>query len=215
MFKINRRDSQGVDLPVVLDDLSDIYSIDLIITYDPQELMLNRVSKSPVVSDWLFAQAIPEPGKIKISMAGVSVPEGNGSIIDLSFSFLIGDISQLPNITGMQLNGKRISVSIENVPDRSALHQNYPNPCNTETWIPYLLSSESEVYLNIYNSYGEIVKNFNLGTQEPGHYIDISKAIKWDCKNEFGEKVSSGIYFYELHAGKYVSIKKLVIIQQK
>ncbi|MDQ1317216.1 MAG: type sorting protein, partial [Candidatus Poribacteria bacterium] len=205
MLKINHHDSARIDMSVVLDDSSGVYSVDFIITYDPQELVINRVSKSPVFSDWLFAQATPESGKLKISMAGLSAFNGNESIADLSFRFLM-ESTQLPKITGIQLNGRRISVSIENLPDHSALLQNYPNPCNNETWIPYLLPYQSKVYVGIYNSNGNIIRSFNLGIKEPGDYTDKSKAVYWDCRNEFGEKISNGIYFYEIRMDKYASL---------
>jgi len=211
VLKINHNDSAGLDMSVVLDDSSGIYSVDLIITYDPQVLAINQASKSSTFSDWLFAQATPESGKLKIAMAGFSAISGNGSIADLSFSSLM-EGRQLPIITGIQLNGRRISVSIENVPDHSALLQNYPNPCNNETWIPYLLSFQSKVYVCIYNSKGNIIRSFNLGTKEPGDYTNKSKAVFWDCRNESGEKVSSGIYFYEIRTDKYSSIKKMIVI---
>jgi len=213
-LKIDRHNSDALDMSVMLDDSSGVYSIDVTIIYDPQELVINYVSKSSVVSDWLFAQAVPESGKLKVSMTGISTPNGNGSIADLSFKYLMEDNAKLPSIAGIQLNGRRIGVSIENIPDRSNLQQNYPNPCNNGTWIPYLLSSKSEAYMSIYNSSGKLVRRFNMGTKEPGDYSNKSKAAYWDCRNESDEKVSSGIYFYELHADRYVSIKKMVVIQQ-
>jgi hypothetical protein len=213
-LKINHRDTQGMDASIILDDSSGIFSIDLIITYNPQELTVKRAAKSLNTSDWLFAQAVSDPGKLRISLAGISPPKGNGSIIDVSLGSLIEDGTQLPNITGIQLNGRKIGVLIENTPDQSALLQNYPNPCKSETWIPYLLSSESEVHISIYNSNGEIVRKFDLGAKVSGHYVDKSSAVYWDCRNESGEMVSSGIYFYELRAGKYISTKKMVVTQR-
>jgi hypothetical protein len=58
------------------------------------------------------------------------------------------------------------------------------------------------------------VRKFDLGAKVSGHYVDKSSAVYWDCRNESGEMVSSGIYFYELRAGKYISTKKMVVTQR-
>ncbi|MBD3180836.1 T9SS type A sorting domain-containing protein, partial [Candidatus Poribacteria bacterium] len=88
------------------------------------------------------------------------------------------------------------------------LMQNYPNPFNPETWIPYQLSKPADVTIFIYNVDGRIVKRLKLGYMMPGYYIDRSRAAYWDGKNEAGEEVASGIYFYIIDAGDYRHIKR-------
>jgi hypothetical protein len=98
------------------------------------------------------------------------------------------------------------------VPDSMELLQNYPNPFNPETWIPYRLSESTEVKLRIYNTSGRLIRTLELGQQRPGAYVDKERAIYWDGKNENGEDVSSGVYFYELSTtGKFVSVRKMVL----
>ena len=98
-------------------------------------------------------------------------------------------------------------------PDKTALLTNYPNPFNPETWIPYQLASAVDVKLTIYDTKGELVRRLDLGYQPVGYYIDRAKAAYWDGRNESGESVASGIYFYQLRAGDYTALRRMVIVK--
>ena len=87
-------------------------------------------------------------------------------------------------------------------PQETTLLPNYPNPFNPETWIPYHLSDDADVQISIYNTKGALVRWLDLGHQIAGYYTDRTKAAYWDGKNEFGEQVASGVYFYHLSAGR-------------
>ena len=97
------------------------------------------------------------------------------------------------------------------IPVKTKLLNNYPNPFNPETWIPYQLSEPGEVSLRIYTADGKIVRNFMLGYQNIGIYKNRSRAIYWNGKNNFGEPVASGLYFYTLTAGDFTTTKKMLI----
>jgi len=99
------------------------------------------------------------------------------------------------------------------VPLASGLGQNYPNPFNPETWIPYQIREEAEVGIAIYNARGDLIRNFNLGLKPVGYYTTSDKAVYWDGRNNGGEDVASGIYFYRLIAGSQTEIKKMIIIR--
>ncbi len=94
---------------------------------------------------------------------------------------------------------------------KSELLQNYPNPCNPETWIPFRLSEPCEVTISIYTASGQLVKKIDLGYKEIGDYTDKKSSVYWDGLNESGEKVSSGIYFYSIKAGNFQSVKKMIV----
>ena len=97
------------------------------------------------------------------------------------------------------------------VPELSQLLQNYPNPFNPETWIPYRLSESAHVRLSIYGVSGRLIRTLDMGAQKPGTYTSRERAIYWDGRNDNGEAVSSGIYFYQLWAGEFDSVRKMVI----
>ena len=98
-------------------------------------------------------------------------------------------------------------------PERTALLTNYPNPFNPETWIPYQLSEPAEVTLRIYAVSGILVRTLNLGHQPVGIYHQRSRAAYWNGKNELGESVASGVYFYTLTAGDFTATRKMLIMK--
>ena len=89
------------------------------------------------------------------------------------------------------------------VPKETALLANYPNPFNPETWIPYQLADPAEVTLTIYAVDGRVVQQLTLGHQPAGMYRNKKRAAYWDGRNEQGERVASGVYFYKLTAGDF------------
>ena len=97
------------------------------------------------------------------------------------------------------------------LPEETALLPNYPNPFNPETWIPYHLSEPAKVTLTIYAVNGAKVRTLALGLMPAGIYQSRSRAAYWDGRNNVGEPVASGIYFYTLKAGEFTSTRKLII----
>ena len=97
------------------------------------------------------------------------------------------------------------------VPKETALLPNYPNPFNPETWIPYQLSEPAEVILTIYAVDGQMIRRLAFGHQLAGTYRSKSRAAYWDGRNEVGEAVASGVYFYTLTAGEFTATRKMLI----
>ncbi len=96
-------------------------------------------------------------------------------------------------------------------PENTTLLANYPNPFNPETWIPYHLAKSADVTLHIYAANGVLVRTLVLGHQPTGIYQSRSRAVYWDGRNEFGEPVASGIYFYTFRAGDFTATRKMLI----
>ena len=88
---------------------------------------------------------------------------------------------------------------------------NYPNPFNPETWIPYQLATDANVTLTIYNVNGVPVRALDLGHQPAGVYHARNHAAYWDGRNEQGERVASGVYFYTLSAGDFTATRRMLI----
>ena len=97
------------------------------------------------------------------------------------------------------------------VPKETALHANYPNPFNPETWIPYQLAVPAEVTLTIYSMNGGAVRRLEMGHQAAGMYQRRNRAAHWDGRNQRGEFVASGLYFYTLKAGEFTATRKMLI----
>ena len=102
-----------------------------------------------------------------------------------------------------------VNLLAELKPDFTVLHPNYPNPFNPETWIPYQLAMPAEVTLTIYDMNGQTVRHLALGHQAAGMYQSRSRAVYWDGRNQLGESVASGLYFYTLIAGEFMATRKM------
>ena len=105
------------------------------------------------------------------------------------------------------------SVLVSIRPDKTTLLPNYPNPFNPETWIPYRLARTTDVQITIYNAHGIAVRHLELGHQSTGYYTSRNRAAYWDGKNDFGERVTSGIYFYQLQADTISPLRRMVTLK--
>ena len=97
------------------------------------------------------------------------------------------------------------------IPKQTVLLANYPNPFNPETWLPYQLANDAEVAIRIYSSTGHLVRHLDLGFQEAGYYVGKSRAAYWDGRNDLGEQLASGVYFYQLRTPESSAPRKMVI----
>ncbi len=94
------------------------------------------------------------------------------------------------------------------VPSEFALHGNYPNPFNPTTTIAYDLATDGNITLGVFNLLGQRVRTLVSGYQLAGSY-----RILWNGQNDVGHQVSSGVYFYRLHAGRYVKTNRMVLLK--
>ncbi|MCK4652932.1 MAG: T9SS type A sorting domain-containing protein, partial [Candidatus Cloacimonetes bacterium] len=89
------------------------------------------------------------------------------------------------------------------------LYQNYPNPFNPETTIKFTTkNTEKNTKLTIYNIKGQKVKTLLNEKLDAGTH-----QVVWNGKDENGKSVTSGIYFYKLKAGNYISTKKMILLK--
>ena len=98
-------------------------------------------------------------------------------------------------------------------PTETILLPNYPNPFNPETWIPYQLANPSDVQITIYDTRGATIRRLALGHQPQGYYTTRSRAAYWDGRNDLGERVATGVYFYQLQADGMSPLRKMVILK--
>ena len=94
---------------------------------------------------------------------------------------------------------------------RPELLQNFPNPFNPETWIPYRLPDDGEVTISIYALRGDLMRTLHLGVRPAGDHVGRSGAAYWDGRDENGEPAASGVYFYQMKTAKYTAIKRLTV----
>ena len=96
---------------------------------------------------------------------------------------------------------------------RTSLMQNFPNPFNPETWIPYYLVEATTVTVRIYNVKGELIRSINVGKQAAGAYTNRQRAVYWDGKDDTGQSVASGVYFYQLLADDFSETRRMVVMK--
>ena len=131
-------------------------------------------------------------------------PDGNVESQTVSFT-----------VTPEHLANAVLSVRLDGIgkPSQNLLLQNYPNPFNPETWIPYQLSEDSSVSVSIYDTTGKLIRTLSLGFQPTGFYNSRERAAYWDGRNALGERVASGIYFYQLTTPAFQQTRRLVIVK--
>ena len=127
-------------------------------------------------------------------------------------------IAELEN-SSLSTEQKRVLEQLKNLlrqrtlPKQTALLQNYPNPFNPETWIPFQLAQDAPVTIRIYNTKGQIIRRLHLGNQKAGIYVAKDKAAYWEGRDKLGQKVASGVYYYTLQAGNFMTTRKMVILK--
>jgi hypothetical protein len=99
------------------------------------------------------------------------------------------------------------------VPQEFALFQNYPNPFNPSTRIQYSLEKATQVSLKVYNLLGHEVATLVNGRQQAGSYTVPFSAIGGSASGGNTSTFASGVYFYRLEAGSFVSTKKLILMK--
>ncbi len=143
----------------------------------------------------------------------VGFVRGNGTTTQASFySFTDNNVSKGTNsyrlkqidYDGSYSYSKTISVDIE-APSRFSLEQNYPNPFNPMTNIQYSIGSRQFVTLKVYDVLGNEVTTLVNEEKDAGFYNQ-----SFDVQNS---KIATGVYFYELRAGNFVSAKSMTIIK--
>jgi hypothetical protein len=90
------------------------------------------------------------------------------------------------------------------------LYRNRPHRFESRTWMPYRLKEAADVVIKIYTRPGQLVRTLELGHKNAGSYTRRDTAAYWDGKNEVGEYVSAGVYFYTMQAGNFRATERMV-----
>ncbi|MBC8526795.1 MAG: T9SS type A sorting domain-containing protein, partial [Candidatus Cloacimonetes bacterium] len=108
---------------------------------------------------------------------------------------------------GKEVTTKRLEVNVrQNLPEKFAFYQNYPNPFSTNTLIRYDLPEDVHVNIQIYNVKGQLIEELFNGVESAGR-----KKIEWNVLEKSG--MSSGIYFYKLSTKDKTFIKKMILMR--
>ena len=183
----------------------------------PADVATDRSGNSNTASDThSITVSYPDSSRAPASLSGIVLdptalktldPEVLEAQLDILRAGSDGSLKYLQAITVLE------SVLAEMRPEKTVLLANYPNPFNPETWIPYHLANDTDVQILIYDINGALVRQLDLGHQRAGYYTNRSRAAYWDGTNDFGERVATGIYFYQLQADNMSLLRKMVILK--
>ena len=167
------------------------------------ENLTSTAKRSSAVWADLNRKSVVEAGdRLKVALY-----DDRGSIVSGPFQRTVTTMDIRNAFLSLRLNVGDVQ------PQDTLLAQNFPNPFNPETWIPYQLSKATEVKIDIYDISGHLVRSLDLGWQPLGAYMTPSSAAYWDGKNAVGERVASGIYFYTLQTSDFAATRRMVILK--
>jgi hypothetical protein len=217
---------QNITLDLDLNNTKALQGYGVTLSFDPTRFEF--IEAVPAEEDLLKSDGAETPlflshtedGKV---MVGNTIVDGNpvsggGSIVSLTFKVLgeFEDDARFDIANAIVFDGSRDSnpvvvlgsLEVQTTPTEFALLQNYPNPFNPETTIKYNLAEGAGVNLRIYNIVGQVVKTLVAERQSAGRY-----QVRWDGTDDRGSTVSSGIYFYQIAAGNFRDVKRLMLLK--
>lgn len=149
------------------------------------------------------AQTISVRGTVTSSTGGVL----NAAVTFVDNSDTTKKFSTLTDASGYYSLNLLTSVEQANtIPSEFELDQNYPNPFLSSTAISYKLNKQADVQLTIYDILGREVRKFTAGNKNVGVH-----GIQWDAKNNYGQKLSAGVYLYQMCVGNKTLTKKMIL----
>ncbi|MFQ6043280.1 MAG: cohesin domain-containing protein, partial [Candidatus Poribacteria bacterium] len=224
-----------IHVPIAIDDVKGLTTGGISLKYDSTVLKAVDVNPQILPNQSYWEANTDLKGEVRFAFASAEeIPptpfnkggarKGGGcDLLTVGFEILPqteGKTSPLI-LSNVQLsNSSNITTvdgSVRILAPKSALLQNFPNPFNPETWIPYQLSSEADVTIHIYNQHGQLVRILNSGIQRAGSHLTKDRAAYWDGRDDSGEFVASGVYFYTLDLRgeneNFSATKKMVIMK--
>ncbi len=204
-------------LPIELSEIPETYSAEFSLDCNASWLEVKGVSLSEQTSGFMMEDKI-EGNQISIALAGAKAV-GSGVFVNVAFkvseNVREGEGTEI-RLTSLRINeSQKVEINLaylvtvgNSVPARFSLSQNHPNPFNPATTIEYSLPTKSFVALEIYNLLGQKVVTLVNQEIEAGVH-----QVVWDGKDNQGNKVSSGVYFYRIKTDNFSEVKKMVMMK--
>jgi parallel beta-helix repeat protein len=198
--------------------LKNVFGADIALTYNPAELKAVSVTTTGLASGAVVTSSMRD-GVVRIELASASALNADGDLFQITFqaaddvkghvqspiAFSKFDINEM-NMKSQTADGV---VNIKGKPTSFGLDQNYPNPFNPSTTISYQVPDDGQhVNIAIYNITGQLIRTLVDANQQAGEY----KAV-WDGRNNYGQQVSTGLYFFRMRANNFVSVKKMLFVK--
>ncbi|MBN1348039.1 putative Ig domain-containing protein [candidate division KSB1 bacterium] len=207
-------------IPIRAGSNETIYACDITFSYQPSILNFVELRTTALSTHFQTAVNFQQPGNLRLGCYGVQPITEPGTYLELVFDIAgqMGDVGDL-TLESYRINADQARSAsavftvgkpdIE-IPADFALHQNYPNPFNPETIIEYELANRepAQVRIRIYNIKGELVKTLADKLQSGGKY-----QLTWDGTDDRSVSVPTGVYFYEINAATFHSVRKMIKVK--
>ena len=215
-----------VEIAVQARDLDDLAGYEFDLHFDPLAMRLvaggadqgDVFAANPLGA--VFEARTDDKGRIEVIGARYGkqwAATGGGALARLRFEILREDALQ----TVRNGEGLLLSASYERealrwqgnlaqalLPLNPDLEQNFPNPFNPTTSIPFALPSRAEVRLSVFNVLGQRVRTLLNGQVEAGYH-----RLAWDGRNDEGYQAGAGVYFYLLESGQFRQTRKMTLVK--
>lgn len=201
----------------------DVAGVQLEIEFNPERIRMLDPALTSLTKDFqLFSGTVDGVQKIGVVDLSVGnlIPAGEGALVRLRARGT--DLASIRIKEAMLFDKEAMKLAVqisnqldvevaketESRPQAFSLSQNYPNPFNPQTSMRYALPQDAHVRLTVYNVLGQKVAKLVDEHQQPGY-----KTVSWDGKDEKGNPLASGVYFYRLEAGKFTEVKKMLLVK--
>ena len=193
------------------------------IKYDTEQYVLGDAVPDARLKDLTVVshnnEAEGEYSVVVVNVNGRAIVSGSGTILTIPVSAVgekfdgMGEVSLLnagfEEGVQVELSQEALALKVQ-LPKAFALSQNFPNPFNPSTTIAFDIpeGKEANVRLNVYNMRGQLIRTLVDEVKGEGSY-----QIQWDGSDNYGRRVSSGVYFYRITTGEFSQTRKMVILK--
>ncbi len=218
--KARANEDGSMVLPIIVNDVNNLYAFECAVDYDASVLKLKEVKKGEAFGNWIIANN-DNNGTVNIALASGNAFSGTGTIVELVFEPTgekTGETTTL-TVTKLGLNrdvavtkGGFITTEIQTngraIPKTTFVLANRPNPFSTTTEIQYGLSKTDRVTLNIYDASGRLVKTLVNTVQQPGYYT-----VTWNGLDRLGRTLPQGVYYFYFKTSELTKVHRMLILR--
>ena len=204
-----------VDIPVLIEDAAEVYSVEFELTFDKDSYSFVDVRSAGLCADF-FMSCREEDGHVYVAMAGASSAEGDGRLavvrLERNPSVDPGATGR-PNLVRALLNEGSPAVEIESRGFQGGvadfrLGPVSPNPFSHTASIGFSAPCETDLSIDIYNVNGRLVRSLFSGPAAAG-----SHQVSWDGIDSHGASVARGVYFCRMNAQGFSATEKIVVLR--
>ena len=211
------------EVQAVISSMADVTAYGLRLSYEPDKVKPlvagqaveqgNLFDENPNGS--LFYHMV-KPGMIEAAAGRIGrdwSASGEAELVTVRFVTLGDDPGVIDVASGQLVNSGYVGMPMQvkkarALPKFAALHQNYPNPFNPATEIRFDLPTARDVKLRVYNQLGQTVRTLVDNRMKAGTH-----SLKWDGADDIGRSVASGVYFFNIEAGNFSQIRKMMLVK--